>query len=190
MAFRMSTVAVRQIPSSIGSVASSMKKSLECRTKPRPVSTGPPFITFIASAVSGSLIWSDLLMMSSCTSKIGEIDAPGGPIDDNAHRALGRVRAHIDHRTREPLIFHDRHCNQQLAVQIAPAQDVSALAGILAAASSWPFTCWIHQQMTLMLPTYPDIGCQFCQSTIRPHSDNRSQAIQWFAAVPACKDVA
>ena len=33
-----------------------MKKSLECSTKPRPVSTGPPFNTFMVSAFSGSLI--------------------------------------------------------------------------------------------------------------------------------------
>jgi hypothetical protein len=38
----MSSVAVRQMPSSIGSVELSMKKSLECSTKPRWVSTGRP----------------------------------------------------------------------------------------------------------------------------------------------------
>ena len=33
---------MRHTPSSIGRVESSIKKSLECSTKPRPVSTGPP----------------------------------------------------------------------------------------------------------------------------------------------------
>jgi hypothetical protein len=37
----------------------------ECSTKPRPVSTGPPFSTFMLSALSGSLMLSDFSMMSS-----------------------------------------------------------------------------------------------------------------------------
>ena len=54
IAFRISSVAVRQMPSSIGSVEFSMKKSAECSTKPRPVSTGPPLSTFTVPARGGS----------------------------------------------------------------------------------------------------------------------------------------
>src|ERR1035441_7019347 len=54
IALRMSSVAVRQMPSSIGSVEFSMKKSAECSTKPRPVSTGPPLSTLTSSARTGS----------------------------------------------------------------------------------------------------------------------------------------
>src|SRR5256885_1764042 len=69
IALRMSTVAVRQMPSSMLSVASWMKKSLECSTKPRPVSTGPPFSTFMVSAGSGSPMCSPRLMISRCISQ-------------------------------------------------------------------------------------------------------------------------
>ena len=54
IALRMSSVAVRQMPSSIGSVEFSMKKSAECSTKPRPVSTGPPLSTLTSSALVGN----------------------------------------------------------------------------------------------------------------------------------------
>ena len=50
----ISRVAVRQTPSSIGSVEFSMKKSAECSTKPRPVSTGPPLSTGTSSARTGN----------------------------------------------------------------------------------------------------------------------------------------
>ena len=55
IALRMSSVAVRQMPSSIGSVEFSMKKSAECSTKPRPVSTGPPLSTFTAAGARRQL---------------------------------------------------------------------------------------------------------------------------------------
>src|SRR6266851_2391507 len=51
---------------------------IQCSTKPRPVSTGPPFSTFMDSAFSGSLIWSAFLMMSSCTSNSGKSMLPAG----------------------------------------------------------------------------------------------------------------
>ena len=51
----MSSVAVRQMPSSIGSVEFSMKKSAECSTKPRLVSTGPPLSTFTSPALRRQL---------------------------------------------------------------------------------------------------------------------------------------
>src|ERR1700687_42154 len=40
-------------------------------------------------------------------------------IDDDAHGALARVRADIDHRAGEALVVHRRHRDQHLAVEIA-----------------------------------------------------------------------
>ncbi len=62
-------VAVRQMPSAIGSVEFSMKKSAECSTKPRSVSTGPPRITFTPPARVGNWMRSAAGMTSSFTNK-------------------------------------------------------------------------------------------------------------------------
>ena len=115
----MSTVAVRQMPSSIFSVASLMKKSLECSTKPRPVSTGPPFSTFIGLGVFLQLDLVGGLDDVELHQQAREIDAAGRMIDDDAHGAFGGMRAHIDHRALETRIAHHRHGDQQLAVEIA-----------------------------------------------------------------------
>src|SRR6185437_3456299 len=64
----------------------------------------------------------------------GEIDAARRAVDDDSHRALGRMRAEIDHRTLEPRIVHHRHRDQDLAVEIAAASGREvADAGNLAA---------------------------------------------------------
>ena len=67
IALRMSMVAVRQIPSSIGSVEFSIKKSAECSTKPRSVSTGPPRITLTPPALVGRRMMSVAGMTLSFT---------------------------------------------------------------------------------------------------------------------------
>src|ERR1041385_1122743 len=41
-------------------------------------------------------------------------------IDDDTHRTFGRMRTDIDHRARETLVAHGRHCDQHLPVEIAP----------------------------------------------------------------------
>ena len=43
----------------------------------------------------------------------------GALVDDEAHRAVFRVRAHVDHRAREARVGHDRHGKQELAVEVA-----------------------------------------------------------------------
>ena len=70
----MSSVAVRQMPSSIGSVEFSMKKSAECSTKPRPVSTGPPLSTFTVPALDGSWICSAGRDDVELHQQIGKVD--------------------------------------------------------------------------------------------------------------------
>ena len=174
------------MPSSIGSVASSMKKSLECSTKPRPVSTGPPFSTFMVSAVSGSLIWSAFLMMSSCTSRSGKVDAARRAIDDDAHRALGRMRAEIDHRTCEARIFHHRHRDQQLAVEITWPVISRRTASAALRRRSLPalYAFRIHPQRTLMSVIHPDIGCPFCQSSFAPISIITSNSMVCASELP------
>src|SRR5215470_17795314 len=86
IALRISSVAVRQMPSSIGSVEFSMKKSAECSTKPRPVSAG-------ALRQLDQIRRRDDLELDQ---QVGEVDVGGELIDDDAHRAFGRVGTHIN----------------------------------------------------------------------------------------------
>ena len=60
------------MPSSIGSVEFSMKKSAECSTKPRPVSTGPPLSTFTVAGCGRQL------------------DPLGGRNDFKLHQQIGK----------------------------------------------------------------------------------------------------
>src|SRR5262249_26136292 len=51
--------------------------------------------------------------------EVGKADVRRRLIDDNAHGALGGMRANIDHTASKPVIAHGRHRDQHLAVQIA-----------------------------------------------------------------------
>ena len=51
--------------------------------------------------------------------QIGKIDVGRRLVDDDAHGAFGRMRAHVDHRTREALVAHRRHGDEHLPVEIA-----------------------------------------------------------------------
>ena len=119
IALRMSSVAVRQMPSSIGSVEFSMKKSAECSTKPRPVSTGPPLSTFTVSGLRRQLDPLGRRDHVELHQQIGKLDVGRRLVDDDAHGAFGRMRADIDHAARETLVAHRRHRDQHLAVEIA-----------------------------------------------------------------------
>ena len=120
MARRISSVAVRQMPSSIGSVAFSMKKSAECSTKPRPVSTGPPRCTRISSTPPGrSRLVARACTMSSWTRSSRKLTSVCQLVDDDAHGAVAGMRADIDDRAGEPLVRHARHGDQELAVEKA-----------------------------------------------------------------------
>ena len=104
---------------SIGSVEFSMKKSAECSTKPRPVSTGPPLSTFTVPALRRQL---DQVLRRDDVElhqQVGELDVGGRLVDHDAHRAFGGMRAHIDQAARETLVAHRRHRDQHLAVEIA-----------------------------------------------------------------------
>ena len=63
-----------------------------------------------SSALSG--------MMLELLQQLAEADVRGALVDDQPHRAFGRVRAHVDHRAREALVGHDRHGDQQLPVEV------------------------------------------------------------------------
>ena len=114
-------VAVRQMPSSIGSVEFSMKKSALCSTKPRSVFDRAAAHDFHDA---GSRRQPDQVRRRNdiqLHQEVGKIDIRCGVIDDDAHRAFGRVRANINHRTRKPIVKHCRHGNQHLAVEKASA---------------------------------------------------------------------
>ena len=51
--------------------------------------------------------------------QVGEADVRGGLVDDDAHRALGRMRAHVDQAFRETLVLHAGRRNQHLPVEKA-----------------------------------------------------------------------
>ena len=57
--------------------------------------------------------------MLSWLEQLAEADVRRALVDDQAHGAFGRVRAHIDDRAREALVGHDRHGHQQLPVEVA-----------------------------------------------------------------------
>ena len=169
MALRISSVAVRQMPSSIGSVASSMKKSLECSTKPRPVSTGPPRITFMLLGGFRQLDLVGLLDDVELHQQFRKIDAAGRAIDDDAHGAFGRMRADIDHRAREARIVHHRHGDQHLAVEIAVAGRIVARVGSSCVGRPPAFFAVRSIAKDSHVAAYPDIGCPRCQSSFVPN---------------------
>jgi cobalamin biosynthesis protein CobT len=51
--------------------------------------------------------------------QLAETDIWRAMIDDDAHGAVGGMRAHIDDGARETRVSHRRHRDQQLAVEIA-----------------------------------------------------------------------
>ena len=52
--------------------------------------------------------------------QVGKVDVRRRVIDDDAHRAFGRMRADINQRAREAFVAHRRHGDEHLAVEIAP----------------------------------------------------------------------
>src|SRR6516225_1502552 len=104
------------------------------------------------------------------------------------------MRAEIDHRALEAGIAHNRHRDQQLTVEVAVFGRIVAGAGLLAANLARSFALRIHPRRSSQIQRYPDIGLPFCQSSISSKAlrrvDSPSQAIQWFAAMLNCKDVA
>ena len=62
--------------------------------------------------------------------QVGKVDIGRRLIDDDAHRAFGRMRAHIDHGARETLVLHGRRRDQHLTIQIAARSSlIECLAG-------------------------------------------------------------
>jgi hypothetical protein len=95
-----------------------MKKSLECSTKPAGIDR--PALQHLHGL--GGLRQRDLLAALDdveLNQQSREIDAARRTVDDDPHRPLGRMRAHVDHGSFEPGIAHDRHGDQQLPVQVA-----------------------------------------------------------------------
>ena len=139
IALRISSVAVRQMPSSIGSVEFSMKKSAECSTKPRPVSTGPAFEhldVFRPHRQLDALARRDHFELHQ---QIGKFDIARRLVDDDAHGAFAGMRADIDHAAGKTLVAHRRHGDQHLAVEItARGRLVGAFAAELHCRKCYP----------------------------------------------------
>src|SRR6185437_7631109 len=58
--------------------------------------------------------------------QIGELDVAGRMVDDDAHGALARMRADVDHRARKPLVVHRRHRDQHLTIEIAARRGLAS----------------------------------------------------------------
>jgi hypothetical protein len=80
-----------------------------------------------------------------------KIDAAGRPVDDDAHRPFRRMRAHINDGALEARIAHDRHGDQQPAVQVALAGRIIANAGSFAADGLRCLAFRAHPQRPLLL---------------------------------------
>ena len=119
IALRISSVAVRQMPSSIGSVEFSMKKSLECSTKPRLGFDRAALEHLHAAGARRQLDQVGRRDHVELHQQVGEADVRRRLVDDDAHGAVGRVGADIDHAARETIVAHGRHRDQHLAVEIA-----------------------------------------------------------------------
>ena len=73
--------------------------------------------------------------------ELGEADIGCALVDDDAHGAVGRMGAEINHRARKARIAHGRHGDEQLAVEIALASRAALCA------SSWH----VHQSTAVPL---------------------------------------
>ena len=119
MALRMSIVAVRQTPSSIGSVevvgevvgavqheaAAGLDRAADVdRHRPGYRSAMP------SSASSAD---------AEALQEVGEGDVRGALVDDEAHRPILGVRAQVDDRARKTRVGHHRHGDEELAIEIA-----------------------------------------------------------------------
>src|ERR1700712_4580979 len=97
------------------------------------------------------------------------------------------MRAEIDHRLREARVFHDRHGDQHLAIEIALAGLIVARIGNFASAARWLFSCQVHRRTLMSLLILISSARAVKSSFVPNHSG--SQAIQWFAAPLGGKDV-
>ena len=61
--------------------------------------------------------------------QLGEADVRSALIDDQPHRPIGRMRAHVDDRPRKALVGHDGHGDQELPFEVAFAPRL-ALPGV------------------------------------------------------------
>src|SRR5450631_3895705 len=96
------------------------------------------------------------------------------------------MRAEIDHRTLEPRVTHDRHRDQQLAVEIAAFGRIVANAGGLAANYPRSFTFRVHPQRTLMLLPILILGGVSVNQAPRPRLEihhNQFNGLRWRLAV-------
>ena len=132
-----------------------MKKSALCSTKPRSVSTGPPLSTVTSPARGGSWILSAFGITSSFTSRSGKLMCGGRLVDDDAHRAFGRMRAHVDQAARETLVLHARRRDQHLAVE-------EAARGAGAGALLQRFACHSHGERLLPSQQLVNKTCTRC----------------------------
>ena len=112
-------VAVRQTPPSIGrvEVVDKVVGAVQHEAAPRldrPADVDRQLTYLIGDAVIA--IGSD---DAETLEQIGEGDMRGALVDDEAHRPIFGVRAHVDHRACKARVGHHRHGNEKLAVEIA-----------------------------------------------------------------------
>ena len=96
--------------------------------------------------------------------KLRKVDAPCGVVDDDAHRAFGGMRAHVDDRTLEARIAHHRHGDQHLAVEIALVRRIVPDAGLATPGRFGALPSGFIRK-GLSYPTLSCIGCVICQSS-------------------------
>jgi hypothetical protein len=96
------------------------------------------------------------------------------------------MRAHVDHRPLEARVAHHGHGDQQLAIEIAGIRRIISDARSFAAKIARCFAFRVHQQSALTLPAILILG----EGSVNQACGAASQAIQWFTALLACKDMA
>src|SRR3979490_3230078 len=98
------------------------------------------------------------------------------------------MRAEINHRTLEARVAHDRHRDQELAVEIPATFRIVADAGGAAAGRPPGFSFMGHPQgVSFWRPSSYRVA--LLSIKLLGRIDNRSQAIQWLGAGLACNDV-
>ena len=107
------------MPSSIGSVEFSMKKSFECSTKPRLGFDRPALEHLHAAGARRKLDQVGGRDHVELHQQVGEADVRRRLVDDDAHGAFGGMGANVNHAAGEAVVAHGRHRDQHLPVEIA-----------------------------------------------------------------------
>ena len=114
----MSIVAVRHTPSSIGSVEVVDEIVGAVQYEAAPCLDRTADVDRHAAHVVGYAALRRRGHDVELVEEIGKRDVGGALIDDETHRPVLGMRAHVDHRAREARVRHDRHGDEELAVEV------------------------------------------------------------------------